>query len=158
MLTEIGLNGLKGFNVTNARINISAPVGEPNLHGNTFIPNPSLVTVALGNVSLSISTAKAGVVGSATIENMTLVPGDNNLPLVSVINQTAIISSLDANGFVDLTITATESVFNGQHLTYYVSSRLESRSRQSRTNIETGESFGIQRTQTHSQRQADFGR
>ena len=44
------LNGLQGFNVTNAKINLTALAGEPNLSGFAFIPNPSLLTVALVGV------------------------------------------------------------------------------------------------------------
>ena len=45
--TYAGLNGLAGFNVTNAKVNVSAAAGEPNLVGIAFIPNPSLITVAM---------------------------------------------------------------------------------------------------------------
>jgi hypothetical protein len=46
-LTAVGLNGLQGFNVTDVRVNLTAKAGEPNLSGFAFIPNPSVVTVAL---------------------------------------------------------------------------------------------------------------
>lgn len=41
------LNGLKGFNTTNLKIDFSAKTGEPNLIGNAFIPNPSVMTVEM---------------------------------------------------------------------------------------------------------------
>jgi hypothetical protein len=41
------MNGLKGFNVTGVKINITAAAGEPNLSGFAFIPNPSVITVAM---------------------------------------------------------------------------------------------------------------
>jgi hypothetical protein len=50
-LTHVGLNGLKGFNVTNVIINSSAKAGEPNLSGFAYIPNPSVITVALVRTS-----------------------------------------------------------------------------------------------------------
>ena len=43
----VGLNGLDGFNVTGAKVNLTAKAGEPNLHGFAFIPNPSVITMAL---------------------------------------------------------------------------------------------------------------
>jgi len=117
-VTYRGLNGLAGFNVTDARINLSAKTGEPNLVANAFIPNLSFITMELGNVTLALTTAKAGFVGNATINNMTLKPGNNSLPLTGLLNQTAVIESLN-NGFVDMLITGQESVYNGEHLVYY---------------------------------------
>ncbi|KAE8442982.1 hypothetical protein EG329_002445 [Mollisiaceae sp. DMI_Dod_QoI] len=117
--TYKGLNGLKGFNVTGAKVNLSAPAGQPNLQGFAFIPNPSVLTVAMGNVTLSLSTELAGIVGTSTVPDMTIRPGNNSLPMTAVVNQTALIASLDKSGKVNVTITGTSSVYNGQHLTYY---------------------------------------
>jgi hypothetical protein len=116
--TYKGLNGLKGFNCTGLRLNLTAPAGTPNLRGFAFIPNPSVITVAMGNVTLSLS-AKAGFIGNATIENFTLVPGNNSLAMTALVNQTRVISSLDTKGFVNMTITGISSVYNDKHLTYY---------------------------------------
>lgn len=116
--TYLGLNGLKGFNVTGVIVNTSVAAGQPNLKGFAFIPNPSVLTVAMGNVTLSLSTS-AGVVGTSTVPDMTIRPGNNSLPMTAIVNQTALITSLDKSGKVNLTITGTSSVYNGQHLTYY---------------------------------------
>lgn len=114
------LNGLAGFNVTDAKINLTALTG-PNFSGNAYIPNPSIMTVALGNVTLTLSTAIAGVVGNATINDLTIVPGDNNFPMTATINQTLVINSMDTKtGNVDLMITGNNAVYNGQVLPYYV--------------------------------------
>jgi len=117
--TFAGLNGLAGFNVTNVRVNVSAPAGVPNLHGFAYIPNPSVMTIAMGNVTLSLATAKAGIVGNSTIYDMTLKPGNNTLTMTGTLNQTLITESLNKTGFVDLIITGQSAVYNGQHLTYY---------------------------------------
>ena len=45
--TYKALNGLQGFSVTNLRFNISAGNVQPNLICNTFIPNPSALTVEM---------------------------------------------------------------------------------------------------------------
>lgn len=117
--TYLGLNGLKGFNVTGVTVNLTVPAGQPNLKGFAFIPNPSVMTIAMGNVTLSLSTAQAGIVGNSTVQDMTIRPGNNSLPMTAIVNQTALVSSLDKSGKVNLTITGTSSVYNGQHLTYY---------------------------------------
>ncbi|QSZ31013.1 hypothetical protein DSL72_000574 [Monilinia vaccinii-corymbosi] len=116
--TYKGLNGLKGFNVTGVRVNLTALSG-PNLSGHAYIPNPSDMTIAMGNVTLQLSTA-SGVIGNATIENMTLVPGNNTIPMTGTMNQAKIISSMNpTTGFVDLSIIGQSAIYNGQHLVYY---------------------------------------
>lgn len=119
--TYKGLNGLQGFNVTDIKLNLTAPVGQPNLHGYAYIPNPSIMTIEMGNVTLILSTATAGVVGNSTIENMTIVPGNNTLPLTATLDQALVIGSLNASGFVEMTITGKDVIYNGEHLTYYES-------------------------------------
>lgn len=119
-ITYKGLNGLKGFNVTDARINVSAPAGTPSFRGNAFIPNPSGMTIVMGNVTLNLNTTAQGLVGNSTIENMILYPGNNSLPMTSIINQTKVIDSLDTTtGIVKLLITGSSAIYNGEHLEYY---------------------------------------
>ncbi|RDW87468.1 hypothetical protein BP5796_03162 [Coleophoma crateriformis] len=117
--TYKGLNRLAGFNVTSPKINLTATTGTPNFIGFAFIPNPSIMTFAMGNVTLSLATAQAGVLGNATVENMTLVPGNNSLPMTAIIDQLAVLGSMDKSGNVLLQITGTSAVYNGVHLTYY---------------------------------------
>lgn len=117
--TYTALNGLAGFNVTGVKVNLTAAAGEPNLHGYAYVPNPSIITVAMGNVTLQLSTEKEGVVGTTTINDMTLVPGNNTLPMFGTVNQTALALSMNSSGFVTLSIIGNSSVYNGQHLTYY---------------------------------------
>jgi hypothetical protein len=45
--TYASLNGLQGFNTTDLRLVAGAKAGEPNLVGNAFIPNPSIMTVEM---------------------------------------------------------------------------------------------------------------
>lgn len=143
--TYKGLNGLKGFNVTNIRIDPSNTLGIlPNMNGSAYIPNPSLLTVELvnphphpiphlllypnanivtnqqGNVTFNLSNEKAGQLGHAEIQNLIIRPGNNTYPLTGVLNQTLVLGNLD-NGFLNMTIIGASSVRNGQHLTYYVS-------------------------------------
>jgi hypothetical protein len=117
--TYKGLNGLAGFNVTGVKVNLTALAGEPNLFGFAYIPNPSVLTIAMGNVTLNVSTAQQGFVGTTTVNDMTLYPGNNTLPMTGTVNQTALALSLNASGFAILEIIGQSSVYNGVHLTYY---------------------------------------
>jgi len=119
-ITYKGLNGLKGFNVTNVTLDLQAKAGQPNLRGSAYVPNPSLLTIAMGNVTLILATAKHGVVGNSTINDMTLRPGNNTFPMTSIIDQPLVLDSMDqTTGIVELLISGNSSVYNGQHLTYY---------------------------------------
>jgi hypothetical protein len=120
--TYKGLNGLKGFNVTGVTMNLSTPAGQPNLKGFAFIPNPSVLTVAMGNVTLSLSMTTNGTtqeIGTSTVQDMTIRPGNNSLPMTSILNTTTIVANLPANGIINVTIVGQSAVYNGQHLSYY---------------------------------------
>ncbi|KAK0111713.1 hypothetical protein ONS95_002056 [Cadophora gregata] len=115
------LNSLKGFNTTDVLINPLATPGTPNLKGNAFIPNPSLLTIEMGNVTLSLSVPVKGVdtiVGNATILNFKIVPGSNSLPMTGTIDNSKVLPAL-VNGKVNMTIIGETSIRNGEHLTYY---------------------------------------
>ena len=79
-----------------------------------------------GNVTLSIATASAGVVGNSTINDMTIAPGNNSFPMTATVDQTKVFSSMDKSGMVDLLITGTSAVYNGQPIAYYVNPPLMS--------------------------------
>ncbi|KAH7386541.1 hypothetical protein BKA64DRAFT_145684 [Cadophora sp. MPI-SDFR-AT-0126] len=119
--TYKALNALKGFNTTDVIIDPLATPGTPNLKGNAFIPNPSLMTIEMGNVTLSLSVPVKGVdtiVGNATVLNFKIAPGDNSLPMSGTIDNTKVLPAL-VNGKVNMTIIGESSVRNGEHLTYY---------------------------------------
>ena len=96
------------------------PIPHHRRHGMSVSLTENVADQVQGNVTLSLATAAAGVIGNATILEMTVVPGNNTLPLTAIIDQDKVISSTDKNGFVDMIITGTSSVFNGQHIPYYV--------------------------------------
>lgn len=116
--TYRGLNGLQGFNVTNVRVDLTALSG-PNLSGYAYIPNPSNMTIVMGDVTMELSTA-LGVVGNTTIKDMTLVPGNNILPMIGTMDQTKVVGSMDAKtGLVELSIRGKSAIYKGEHLVYY---------------------------------------
>jgi hypothetical protein len=72
-------------------------------------------------VTLNLSTDQAGIVGNSTIHEMTLAPGNNTFAMTSIIDAGKVTSSMNKSGIVTLKIIGTSSVYNGQHLPYYVS-------------------------------------
>jgi hypothetical protein len=108
-------------------------------------------------VTLILSTAEAGVVGNTTINDFTLVPGNNTLPMTGIINQTLITQSLNKTGFVTLSIMGQSAIYNGQHLTYYVRT-VHLSLISNNTNARTGETTGKQHSFTGYERGASFAR
>jgi hypothetical protein len=114
----LGLNGLAGFNVTNARLKLGS---TPNLIANAFIANPSDMTIEMGNVTLTLRTEKKGIVGTANIPDFVLVPGDNNFPMTGILDQVAVLGSIEegSNGVVTMFIKGRDVIYKDVHLTYY---------------------------------------
>jgi hypothetical protein len=63
--------------------------------------------------------------GYSYLDNLTLKPGNNTIPMFSNVNQTGIINLITASsspykdGIVPFTISGNSSVYNGQELPYF---------------------------------------
>lgn len=127
VITMKGLNKLAGLNITDLKVlsgkDQILPDGS-NLLGNVHVPNPSVMTLDLGNVTLDLSVDGLAI-GNALIPNLTLKPGNNVVPLQSKVNQLSILSFVTGptakytNGVLPLSVVGNSSIRNGEHLTYY---------------------------------------
>jgi len=94
-----------------------------NMHGNVTIPNASVMTLTIGDMfqELFVDGKK---IGNTTIKGVTLRPGDNQYPVTSITEQTAIIPLIgpgkkypDGNLLIEArTVSIT---YNGQLLPYF---------------------------------------
>jgi len=116
-----GLNSFKGVNVT------SSSLGGDALGDNFFafadIPNPSVLTVDIGNASFAtlLNTTQVGV---SFIDDLILFPGTNNVSIRSEINQTIVLGAvlqepLCNTGILPLTLLGQNISNNGQELNYF---------------------------------------
>jgi hypothetical protein len=77
-------------------------------------------------VTLDLSVAGTPI-GQSYIHDLTLVPGNNTLPMTSVLNQTLVLrlitqkTSPYANRILPITITGNSSVYKGQEVPYFTS-------------------------------------
>lgn len=71
---------------------------------------------------MDIFTAKFGIVGHSTVNDFTLKPGMNTLPMHATVNSSLVLEDIGPEGIVDLMIVGQTAVYNRQHLTYYVCS------------------------------------
>lgn len=117
-----GLNGLAGFAVTNFSVLLTAEADGTNMLGTVYIPNPSVMTVEMGNLTMDLSVAGTPI-GTSLIPNLTLKPGNNTVGMRSIANQSAVIDLVlnkYKNGILPIDIIGNSSVNNaGQHLPYF---------------------------------------
>ncbi|KAL1988072.1 hypothetical protein VTN96DRAFT_1103 [Rasamsonia emersonii] len=116
-VTLRGLNGLKGFNITSSNITSVKTDGTAMMSGTVYIPNPSVLTVAMGNITLDLS-ANGTHIGQSFLNDLTLVPGDNTVPMTSNVNLTQATRFLKGN-VLTIDIRGNKSEYNGQEIPYF---------------------------------------
>jgi hypothetical protein len=120
----IGLNRLSGLNITDVKIlsGTSEILSDgSNLIANVSIPNPSVMTLDLGNVTMNLNV-DGKAIGYSLIPDMLLKPGDNKFPLQSHVDQLTILGLIQSNyndGILPLEIVGNSSIKDGEHLMYY---------------------------------------
>ncbi|KAF2846842.1 hypothetical protein T440DRAFT_492407 [Plenodomus tracheiphilus IPT5] len=120
-----GLNKLAGLNITDLRIlsgrDQILPDGS-NLIGNVSIPNPTVMTLDLGNVTMNLAV-DGKPIGYTLIPNLFLKPGDNVLPMQSRVDQLTILGLVQStykDAVLPVQIVGNSSIgADGSHLTYY---------------------------------------
>jgi hypothetical protein len=119
-----GLNHLSGLDITDIKILFTADEVLPdgsNMLGNVFIPNPSVMTLDLGNVTMNLAI-DGKPVGTALLPDLVLRPGDNNVKMQAVADKGGFLAAFATkytNGVIPLDISGNSSVHSGQHLEYY---------------------------------------
>jgi hypothetical protein len=122
-ITVTGLNSLKGLNVTSSRITATPDAQGDNFFGFSDVPNPSILTVELGNATFATMFNNTNI-GNLYIDNMYLYPGNNNLSIRANVSQIPVVTAVTTqpycqNGTIPLDIIGTSVVSNGVALPYY---------------------------------------
>ncbi|CAG8361674.1 unnamed protein product [Penicillium salamii] len=118
-----GLNQLEGFAVSEFHIMIPSVNGY-NMNGTVFIPNPSVMTITMGNLSLSLSVDGKSM-GTTYLNDLVLKPGDNTVPMLAKVDQAAVIGLLTSSdnpykdGIVPFDVSGKSSSYNGKELPYF---------------------------------------
>ncbi|KAJ5688519.1 hypothetical protein N7462_002911 [Penicillium macrosclerotiorum] len=119
---------LKGFSIDSARLLIPKEADGTNLAGVATLPNHSVFTFALGNVTLNLRSYNL-TIGQATIPNVVLKPGNNTVSLRGYVNITTILDNLSdilssqktalLDGEVELSASGNSTIYNDVHIKYY---------------------------------------
>lgn len=109
----IGLNHLEGMAIK--EYDLVQNSTTENLAGRVLIPNPSIVTIQMGDVQLNIALA-GNSVGTGWIPNLLLTPGDNLYDFNGLIDQKQLINVALAAGKKPLEISSNGTFINGEKI------------------------------------------
>jgi hypothetical protein len=124
-----GFNSLPNFAVSSLKILLTPQSDGTNLLANVSIPNPTVQTIQLGDLAMSLSVpgSKSNTpstpIGNAHLSNVTLVPGNNTLPLRATTNETLVLGLVQANPAylkgLPVDIAVQNSTMNGVVIPYF---------------------------------------
>jgi hypothetical protein len=119
---------LKGFEIEEASVKLPAEPDGTNLVGSVVIPNPSVVSIYIGDLTLNMEIAGYNV-GLCTITDLLLKPGNNHLNfraeiyLDVVINNILDIISKEADslssGDISISASGNQTKVDGVTIPYY---------------------------------------
>lgn len=122
-----GLDQLSGLKIDSMDLIKGEENGGNNFQGTFILPNHSLLSIGLGNLTLNIWAGDV-LIGSATVTDAYLEPGNNTIPFTGQIflgavmmNSADIVASQSsslANGYLELGISGNSTISNGEHITY----------------------------------------
>lgn len=117
-VTMKGLNKLEGFKLS--KMHLAKGPNGANLKGNVFIPNPSVMTITMGNVTLDLSV-DGKPIGQSFLNELVLKPGDNNLDMFANTELVTVTKLLPKykNNIIPVDITGNTTTYNGQELPYF---------------------------------------
>ncbi|KAL2835454.1 hypothetical protein BJY01DRAFT_259193 [Aspergillus pseudoustus] len=118
-ITMKGLNKLEGFQVVELKLDPGRDDGM-NAKGSVLIPNPSVMTLAMGNVTFDLSSGGTDL-GPAVIHDLVLRPGNNTAPIVANVDELALLGILPHHPpfTIEMQALGNSSVYNGSELPYY---------------------------------------
>ncbi|KAF7715338.1 Uncharacterized protein PECH_007249 [Penicillium ucsense] len=123
------LDSFNGFSISDSTLLLSANgSSSTNLIGNATLPNPSILTIEIGSIILDIYSGDL-VIGNATLNGLTLKPGNNTSPIQGFLDLKKIVANLGAviksqaaalkSGNLALKTITRSVVWNGTEVPYY---------------------------------------
>ncbi|KAJ5630161.1 hypothetical protein N7528_003818 [Penicillium herquei] len=123
-----GLDKLKGFSIDSAQVVIPKEADGTNIIATATLPNRSVFTFALGNVTLNLWSYDV-LVGQGTIQNVVLKPGNNSVSLRGELDIDTIIDNISdivhsqesalLDGDFQLSASGNSTIYDGNHIEYY---------------------------------------
>ncbi|KAI1203903.1 hypothetical protein F5X97DRAFT_337792 [Nemania serpens] len=121
-VTVKGLNNFDGLSISDP--SISALSTKNNFNATVHIPNPSVLTLEIGNTTF-ITYLDGKEVGQTYINDLVLYPGSNTFPTSADVQQLPIVNALTQEPFCELAgklpfqLSGKDVVNNGEVLPYF---------------------------------------
>ncbi|CAL5872809.1 uncharacterized protein PFLUO_LOCUS7078 [Penicillium psychrofluorescens] len=128
---NIELNGMDkfdGFSIPSARLIIPTQKDGTNLVGTAVLPNRSVFTFEMGNVTLNLQSGGL-IIGQATSYNVHLQPGNNTIGLRGWVDIDTVLENLPEilgtqmaallGGDLELSATGNSTIYDNHHIPYY---------------------------------------
>lgn len=118
-VTMKGLNKLAGFKLLDFHVGKEDSDGN-NGRGKVSIPNPSVMTISMGNVTLDLSVEGTNV-GQSFLNDLVIRPGNNTLDMKANVSSSKVAKFLPKykDNIVPVDITGNSSVYHGKDLPYF---------------------------------------
>ncbi|KAL2222674.1 hypothetical protein M432DRAFT_527064, partial [Thermoascus aurantiacus ATCC 26904] len=87
------LNRFEGFSVQDSKLVIPPEPDGTNLVANATLPNPSIMTLEIGDVLLDLWSGNLAI-GNATIKNLVIKPGNHSYPLRGILDMDTVMKNL----------------------------------------------------------------
>lgn len=115
-----GLNKLNSFSLLSFALLNDTQADGTNALGMVSIPNPTVMTIALGNVTLALSVNGTSI-GTATLPNLRLEPGRNAVTMRAEVYKlvAAAIALERQQTILPVDIQGNISTFEGREIPYY---------------------------------------
>ncbi|KAL4749066.1 hypothetical protein BDW72DRAFT_142221 [Aspergillus terricola var. indicus] len=118
-VTMKGLNKLDGFDIKSLEMVDDRDDGN-NAVGTVYIPNPSVLQLDMGNLTLDVSLQNGTVLGQSFLNDLVLKPGNNTVEMLANMDQDLLFSMvLSGERVIPLRIVGNSSVYNGQEIPYF---------------------------------------
>ncbi|EAW09902.1 DUF3712 domain-containing protein [Aspergillus clavatus NRRL 1] len=122
------LNGFAGFAIEGSQLLLPPESDGTNLIANATLPNPSVMTLEIGTTVLDLKSGDI-VIGTATIDNLVLRPGNHSNPVRGKLDLGAVLKNLGPvlqsqkdslrNGYLSLDTVGKSVVYDGVEVPYY---------------------------------------
>lgn len=118
-----GLNNFSGLEILNGSISVLPDENGDNFGGYVAIPNPSVFTLELGNITFSTRFEDEDV-GVSRLDDLILYPGSNEVPMRANIDQVPILNAVDRRPYCEgadfvFLLSGLNVTSQGQNLTYF---------------------------------------
>ncbi|KAL2830146.1 hypothetical protein BJY01DRAFT_261011 [Aspergillus pseudoustus] len=122
------LNSFAGFSIDSPKLLLPAREDGVNLLANATLPNPSVMILQIGTTLLDLKSGEY-TLGNATLDDLTLTPGNHSIPVEGIIDVDYLISNLGdilgtqgdalSRGFLRLEAVGRNVTFDGVEIPYY---------------------------------------